>query len=371
MDIKQFNFKKEIQEFLEHKNFADFTSAQKHVIPILLKEKSVMVEAPTGTGKTLSFLLPIINNIDPQAEAVQAIVFVPTRELAKQIWLVAKEIQKYIDFSLLLAVGGEEKDRQLRKLNNKPQIIITTPERLGLLCEQSPTSFGSLKYIVIDEADMIIEFGSWGDINSFYSQYLNKEISTSLFSATLTESLMNFMSKKIAGTIKKVQIKKDEDIQVVKLVSLMDYRKEDRLLHIIKSDKFNPFLALIFVKSNDEARRVYSFLKSQGIKNIMEFNSDMTQRERNRVMKAVANNEVEMLITTDIMARGMDFEGITHIVNYTLPVDINYYRHRIGRTNRGKVKGDVYDLYSLSDQETYDKLKKKNPWIVFEKTKVN
>lgn len=370
MDIKQFKLKPELTHFLKSKNFNTFLPVQNRVIPLLMKQKSVLVEAPTGTGKTLSFLLPIINNINFESSEIQAVIFVPTRELAKQIWGVAKEIQKYLNFSILLAVGGEQKDEQIRKLNNKPNLIIATPERLELINQKSSVLYSNLKFVCIDEADMIIDFGFWTEINSFFSKYVKTQVSTSLYSATLNESLMNFASKKISGKVERVIIKKSDEKQVVNLISLMDFKRENRLMDILKSDKFNPYFAIIFVKSNDEVEKIYNFLKSNGIKNIMQFNSNLTQRQRDKVIKAIRNKDIIYLVTTDLMARGLDFEGVTHIINYTLPVDLNYYRHRIGRTNRGKSRGQVYEIYSIQDQEIYEKIQKKNEWIKFEKLKL-
>ena len=142
------------------------------------------------------------------------------------------------------------------------------------------------------------------------------------------------------------------------------------LLNLISSDIFNPYFCLIFAKTNEEVIYLHKELRANDVKELGFFHSGLSQRERNRLLKSMNNSELVYLVTTDLMARGMDFPGVTHIVNYSLPVDLIYYKHRIGRTNRNSVKGNIYDIYIDGEIERYQEVSKKNPNIVFEKMKV-
>ena len=167
MKIKELILKPELYDYLNSKKITTYFEVQEKVIPLLNKKKTVFVEAPTGTGKTLSFLLPLINNLDFEMEKLQVIIFSPTRELAKQIFNVLMEIKKFINFSALLASGGEEKEDQLNKMIRGTQVIVATPPRLEKLFSINSVSLTEIKYLIIDEADMCLEFGFFEYINQF------------------------------------------------------------------------------------------------------------------------------------------------------------------------------------------------------------
>lgn len=372
MDTKSFNFNKSINSYIESKKFSKFLPVQEESIPQLLKRKNSFVESPTGTGKTLSFLIPILNNLDLNNKSIQGIVIAPTKELATQIHNVLKEMKEFFDEEIysVLAIGGEDFYDQSRKINNGTQIIVGTTDRITNLKLESKMDLTNLKYLIIDEVDMILNFGSFEEI-----QILSKDIpyktTLGFFSASFPLEVQNFIKKLFNKEINNIIIKEKEDAELIShYIKAFDSNKLYTLKKLIKSNTFNPYFCLIFAKSHDEVDKLYRELKNMKVKDIGYFTSDLTQRERNRLLKQINNGDLIYLVTTDLMSRGMDFPGVTHIVNYSLPVDLTYYKHRVGRTNRNSVKGNIYDIYIDSDVVRYNEISKKNQNIIFEKTTI-
>jgi len=272
----------------------------------------------------------------------------------------------------MLAIGGEDIKRQAEKFVKRPQIVIATPDRLAKLMNDTPIPTEHINTITIDEADMILDFGFMNDIDDFVARRIRGEVNFSLFSATLPIPLQNFIKRNIKGEVENILIKKEDEEQIIEMVKAHDGDRDQTLIEIINSDKFNPFLCLIFAKTNDEVRYVYQNLRNSGVKQIAAFHSDLSPREKNRIIKGIQSMDIIYLVTTDLIARGMDFPGVSHVLNYTLPADLSYYRHRIGRTNRGKGlnNGRVIDIYTDQDTHRYKEIESKNDFIKLEKTRM-
>ncbi len=372
MDTKFINVKQEIIDYLESKHFKEFLPVQEKTIPILSRRKSAFVEAPTGTGKTLAFLIPVLNNIKLNKPTTQAIIITPTRELAVQIHNVLREIKPFFNEEIksTLAIGGEDFDDQLRKLNNGSHIVIGTADRINSLRRKTGHEITQLSYLIVDEVDMILNFGGFVEIEEL-SKNVPHSTTLSFFSATFPLELQNLIKKMFNKEVENVIIKrKDDDELVSKFIKAFDGNKMNTLAELLESSHFNPYFAIIFAKTNEEVEHIYNEMKHRGIKDMGVFNSSVSQRGKNRLLKQINNSEIVYLITTDAMSRGMDFPGVTHIVNFSLPVDLTYYKHRIGRTNRNNVKGNIYDIYDDSDVRRYNEISKKNPHITFEKSKI-
>lgn len=372
MDTKSFNLIEPINKYLESKSFSGFLPVQEQSIPGLIKGKDSFVEAPTGTGKTLAFLIPILNNLNTYSKKTQAIIITPTRELATQIHNVLKEMKMFFDVEIksTLAIGGLDFYDQLRKIENGTQIIVGTADRINSLRKETSHELSFLQYLVVDEVDMILNFGSFEEIG-ILAETIPNSTTLAFFSASFPLETQNYLKKMFGKEVRNIIIKNKEDDNLIShYIKAFDGNKLKTLIELINSDKFNPYFSLIFAKTNEEVEMIYKELRKQGTKNIGIFHSGLGQRERNRLLKSINNSELIYLVTTDLMARGMDFPGVTHIVNYSLPVDITYYKHRVGRTNRNQVKGNIYDIYIDTDVIRYKEVFKKNPNIEFINTKV-
>ncbi len=373
MDTKFTNINNQnILNYFEHKKFKKLLPVQEKTIPQLIKNKSSFVEAPTGTGKTLAFLVPLLTNLDFDKQTLQAIIVTPTRELAVQINNVLKEMKPFFDKEIksTLAIGGEEFEDQQRKIQNGTHIIVGTADRIVTLRSKTQHEINNLKYLIIDEVDMILNFGGFQEIK-IIAKDIPSSTTLAFFSASFPLETQNMIKKMFHKEVSNVIIKdKEDDILESQYIKAFDGDKMHTLKTLLNTDTFNPFFTLIFAKTNEEVELIYKELKKAGIKELGAFHSGLAQRERNRLLKQINNSELVYLVTTDLMSRGMDFPGVTHIVNYSLPVDLTYYKHRIGRTNRNNVKGNIYDIYIDADIRRYAEVSKKNPNIIFTRTKV-
>ncbi|NOQ50131.1 MAG: DEAD/DEAH box helicase [Mycoplasmataceae bacterium] len=372
MDIKQFKIDKQVDAYLKDKKITTYTAVQEKVIPLLLKDKQVIVEAPTGTGKTLAFLIPILTNLDPNNKNIQALITVPTRELATQIANVCKEISLFkTDFSYLLLTGGEDISIQNKKIKKQPQIIIGTQERINKVFSFGSFNLTFLKYIVLDEADMMLDFGFIEELKEFIKRSgINKKIVYSLFSATLPLPLQNFIKKSFGGEIINISIAKNDENIKINLIKSFDQEKNEQLFKLLSAPIFNPFFAIIFTRTNEEAEAVYAFLKTKKIRNLACFTTTISARERSKILKNISKMNITYLVTSDVMSRGMDFLGVSHIINYSYPTNLTYYVHRIGRTNRNNISGQIYDIYTEKDEKQLKIIMEKNKFLTFERLKL-
>lgn len=372
MDTKSIKLPQQLLDYFEYKNFKELLPVQEQSIPLLQKRKSSFVEAPTGTGKTISFLAPILSNLDFGINSTQAMIITPTRELAVQINNVLKEIKPFYEQEILstLAIGGEDFEDQQRKMINGSHIIIGTAERIVSLRNKTQHELNELKYLVIDEVDMLLNFGGFEEVGVI-SESIPNQATLAFFSASFPLETQNMIKKMFQKEISNIIIKEKDDAELESFfIKAFDGDKTRTLIELLKSDRFNPYFSLIFAKTNDEVEMLYRDLKNSGFKDLAMFHSGLSPRDRNRLLKQINNSEIVYLVTTDLMSRGMDFPGVTHIVNYSLPVDLTYYRHRIGRTNRNNVKGNIYDIYSEGELRRYEEVIKKNPNISLIKTKI-
>ncbi len=361
MDIQAFNILDTLKVFLKSKNFKTFTPVQDKTIPLLLKGKSVLVKAPTGSGKTFSFLLPIITNIDFNLDKTQYIIFVPTRELGIQIKKEITKINEFLDQELKtqLLIGGSEKNEEMKKYG-KSHIIVATPSRITEIHKLKPTSLSEVKGIIIDEVDMVVDFGSFEELFDFYQKNLKKTISVSIFSATLNQEIKKMVSKTFTNIFTEVNVNLEKPITNY-YIKTDDRSKFLVLEKLLNSDFINPYLAIIFVNKNDEVYKVFKFLEKEGFMNVAFFNKELSQRERKRLLKNLNNDKIVYLVTTDLMARGIDLLNITHVINFDLPFDNNYYMHRIGRTNRSFNKqGQIYSLVNEKELQKLHNIADKN-----------
>ncbi|PPE05193.1 DEAD/DEAH box helicase [Williamsoniiplasma lucivorax] len=358
MNFNNFGFKKYVNDTLQDLHFVEPTSVQQKVIPLIKKHKNVIALAHTGTGKTHAFLLPILNNLNfEQTNKVQALIVVPTRELAKQIYDNVKPFLKHEPrMSVGLYIGGEDIKKDQEALNkNQPTIAIGTPTRLKELYVLDALKLTSANYVVVDECDMIFDLGFIEDVD-FILAKMKKDLVLSFFSATINQQLQQYLKKYIKESffIDDSQSKPTNSNVKHLLIDTKNKELELTLANIVKS--INPFLVLIFVNNKNDVSKIVTILRKQGIDHIGELHGDLQPRTRTAMLKRVKNNEFKYVVATDVAARGVDIEGVSHVISINLPKDLSYYIHRSGRTGRNKLTGISYVLDNIENKDRIQQL---------------
>ncbi len=349
------------KDILKELSFKDLTEVQKIVIPKILGGKSLVVSSVTGSGKTHAFLLPIIEKINEENKDMQVLISAPTRELAKQIFDFAKEVIRISkkDIDMRLYVGGTDRDKELERLKkSNPMIAIGTPGKLyDLAVKERALNIYKVKQFVIDEADMALDMGFIEEMDKTAS-LLPDDVQMMVFSATIHEKLNTFL-KKYLNNPEFVDLT-DETLgslniahQFIKTKSLSKIEVLENILKVI-----NPYLCIIFCNTKTEAEEVAKALETDHYK-VGLLHGGLESRERSKVIKRIKNLEFTYVVSSDISARGMDFEQASHIINYSLPKDIEFYIHRTGRTGRMHNTGVAISLYDYNDDEYLNKLEEK------------
>ncbi|WP_434343227.1 DEAD/DEAH box helicase [Mycoplasma sp. 06067-C1-B144P-99-0482-3] len=372
MKFTDFGFKKYINDTLDQIEFIAPTSIQKKVIPLLKKYQNVIALAHTGTGKTHSFLLPILNNLKLEENSdnyVQAVIITPTRELGLQIYQNIKLFLKNNSLiSCNLFIGGEDISKNIEQLEKKqPHIVIGTPTRLKELYDLNKLRLTTTSYFIIDECDMIFDLGFIEDVDYLISK-INQNATIGIFSATISQQLSVFCKKYIknAHFIDDSQNKISTSNVKHILIDTKNKELEQSLIQIINS--INPFLCIIFVNQKDEISKIVEILHKNNIKQVAELHGNLQPRLRLSMLKKIQNNEFKYLVATDVASRGVDIKGVSHIISINLPNDLTYYIHRSGRTGRNNSTGYSYIIYNLKNKIKIEELIKKG--IEFETKKL-
>ncbi|MCF0117482.1 MAG: DEAD/DEAH box helicase [Bacilli bacterium] len=320
------------------------TKVQEITIPLLLKEQSLVVRSETGSGKTHSFLIPIIDRLDFNKKQVQAVIISSTRELATQTYdFIRQFVSYYASLNVKCLVAGEDKKRMMGKLLNTPQIIVATPGRLNdLAITEGVIDFFKLKYLVLDEADMLMDMGFFDEVNAFLSKVGNPCIS--VFSATIPQKLHGIIDRYIQAD-KIVEMEKD--VFTTKRVEhyIVDTKHKDvkELTYEFIKQK-NPYLMMVFASNKKTVVEVYNYLSSKGIKAGL-IHGDMEMRQRKQMMKRIKNDEFPIIVCSDMAARGLDLDHVSDVLNIDLPNDFEFYFHRAGRAGRYDATGCCYTFY--------------------------
>lgn len=363
--FSQYNFKDYINKGLNSLGFTSPTSIQKQIIPLALNKTNVIGKSQTGTGKTHSFILPILQMIDEKLQEVQATIIVPTRELALQIFDDFNNIIKFCEdkIDLRMYVGGTNRITEIERLKkSQPQIVIGTIGKLkDLANDQNVLKIYTSKLVVIDEADMVLEMSELDDIDYIFSRFQNSQYMS--FSATLNNELVTFINKYISNNeyidlVGKSPVKNSIEhcFLVVKNKKDMEKEKQETLLELLSIIK--PYLALIFANTVQKVNELSTFLSENGYK-VGKLTGELEPRERKQVIKRIKDGIYQYVVCSDIASRGMDIEGVSHIINYELPKDIEYYIHRIGRTARFESTGMAISFYDYDTMSYLEALKKK------------
>ena len=359
MKFTEFKFKDYIQEALLDLNFVEATEVQEKLIPIVLAGRDLVGESKTGSGKTHTFLLPIFQKMNEDVENVQAVITAPSRELARQIYQAACQIAAFSDKEIRVAnyVGGTDKSRQIGKLtSSQPHIVIGTPGRIYDLVASGDLAIHKAHTFVVDEADMTLDMGFLITVDKIASS-LPKDLQFLVFSATIPQKLQPFLKKYLSNPVIE-QIKTKTVISDTIDNWLISTKDRDRNAQIYEiTQLLQPYLAMIFVNTKTRADELYSYLTTQGLK-VAKIHGDIAPRERKRIMNQVKKLDFEYIVATDLAARGIDIEGVSHVINDAIPQDLSFFVHRVGRTGRNGLSGTAITLYQPSDDSDIRELEK-------------
>lgn len=337
--FKELSISSPILKALEKMGFEEATPIQAETIPLALEGNDVIGQAQTGTGKTAAFGIPMIQHFDPKVRKIQGLVVAPTRELAIQ---VAEEINRLAKFSSIRALaiyGGQHMERQIRALKDGPQIVVATPGRLLDHMRRKTIRVDNVKTAVLDEADEMLNMGFIDDIRDILKG-IPEERQTLLFSATMPKEIRD-IANTLMNSPKEIRVKaKEMTVENIDqyFVEIPDKFKFDTLTNHL--DIHAPKLAIIFSRTKKRVDEITDGLQARGFR-AEGIHGDLTQGKRMSVLNKFKNGRVEVLVATDVAARGLDISDVSHVYNFDIPQDPESYVHRIGRTGRAGKTGEA------------------------------
>ncbi len=317
------------------------TEIQEKTIPILLQDQTDFIGlAQTGTGKTAAFGLPILHQIDANDPVIQALILAPTRELAQQIKKQLFKLTKYIDDKIFVEAvyGGEKIDRQINNLKRTTHIVVATPGRLIDLIERGDVNIKNLKILVLDEADEMLSLGFKQELNRIL-KYTGKAKRTWLFSATMPEEILQIIKKYMSPKAIKIEVNKNAMVNANITHQFIKTSIKEKVNIIVDFLESHPNdRGIIFCRTKRGTQNLAEALKEEGF-SVNALEGDMQQKERDKVMRAFKNKSLQVLISTDISARGIDVSSLAFVIHHQLPEQLDYYTHRSGRTARAGKRG--------------------------------
>ena len=320
--------------------FESPTPIQARAIPPLLAGHDVVGQAQTGTGKTAAFALPLLARLDPNETGTQALVVVPTRELAIQ---AAEQIHRFgPDIRVVPVYGGQPIDRQFRSLLRPPAVVVGTPGRLLDHLRRGSLNLGTVRFCALDEADEMLSFGFIDDIETILAE-LPEMRQTALFSATMPPRIAALSDKYLRNAVRIEVEAKRRTVETVRqyVYEVAPGRKREALARILDMEAPGP--TIVFCRTRAETQELADTLRMRGY-DAEPLHGEMAQAERDRIMRKFRDEQTDLLVATDVAARGLDIEGVTHVVNFDLPWDVEQYIHRIGRTGRAGREGDAITI---------------------------
>ncbi|QAS54170.1 DEAD/DEAH box helicase [Halobacillus litoralis] len=342
--------------------FQEPTPIQKQVLPPALRGESLIGQSHTGSGKTHAFLLPLLNQLEEAINSVQFVITAPTRELAIQI---QDEVKKAIELAgkenvwrSKLLIGGTDKQKMVDKLSSMtPHIVVGTPGRILDMVKEEAIDLYHAKAFVLDEADLMLDLGFIEDVDQILVR-MDQEVQMMVFSATIPERLQPFLKKYLTNPTH-IEIEDDKpspESMEHRLIPLRHKEPADIIIDISKA--IQPYLAIIFTNGKEHANRLADQLMDKGLE-VGLLHGGLSPRERKRMLKELQSLRYQYIVATDLASRGIDIQGVSHVINAQMPKEEEFYVHRVGRTARAGLQGTAINLYKESDLPLIQKLEKK------------
>lgn len=352
MPFSKFGFESGILRALQKAAYLRPTPVQAAAIPKVMHGNDVIAIAQTGTGKTAAFVLPMLHRLSHTPDSshvrgIRALILAPTRELALQIMENIRSYGQHLPIRVAALYGGVEEASQIKSLRKGVHIVVATPGRLLDLIGRQKLEFQSLEMLILDEADRMLHMGFLPDIEQIVS-HLPKRRQTLMFSATLSKEIES-LARRFQFQPKMIQIGKRSDPADTVDQSVYEvptHLKNALLLALVQQSKFTR--VLVFARMKDGANRITNFLKLAGVK-VAKLHSSRSQEQREQALQDFKEGKIQVLVATDIVARGIDIDGVSHVINYDFPVNPEDYVHRIGRTGRAEALGEAISFVPKQD----------------------
>jgi ATP-dependent RNA helicase DeaD len=349
---------------LEKRGYGYPTRIQAEAIPVFLEWRDVIAKAPTGTGKTFAFGIPMIEHIDPQSEDLQGLILAPTRELAIQICDELRSLLEfYKDIRVAVVYGGAKIESQIKQLQKKPQIVVATPGRLMDHYKRKTLRLDKVQTVVLDEADRMLDMGFFKDVTGILDKVKNKK-NMGLFSATISQEVMTvswmYQRDEVEITVPADVDNKPDIAQYSITVSQL--AKEETTLHLLKTQAWER--VIIFCNTKHMCQRLSDDLHRAGI-DADCIHGDIPQSKREKTMQTYRDGKLAVLIATDVASRGIDVDDVDCVINYDVPEENEYYIHRIGRTARAGRKGVAWSVIgSFPEKAKLDEIAKYSHYTI-------
>ena len=335
----------EVQRALKKKNIEESTPVQAGCIPPMREWKDVIAKAPTGTGKTFAFGIPIIEHIEPGSEESEAVILAPTRELAMQITNELRDLCVYLPgVRIVCLYGGAPIGKQIDALKKRPQIVVATPGRLSDHMKRRTVKLDNVKTVVLDEADRMLDMGFIHDVTRILDK-LKSRRNLGMFSATISREVMDisWMYQRDPEEIT-VQATRENKPDILQYrIEVPSDKKVDAIAAIIRAQQLDRVICFCNTKGSTE--RLTKFLQMRGV-DAQCIHGDIPQRKREEVMQRFRDGKLRVFVATDVASRGIDVDDVDCVINYDVPEENEYYVHRIGRTGRAKKKGVAWSIVS-------------------------
>ncbi|ATZ18222.1 DEAD/DEAH box helicase [Mesoplasma melaleucae] len=337
MKFKELQLNDKILVALEKANFNEATEIQAKAIPLFLENKNIFGKSSTGTGKTASFVLPILQNLNQNERKIQAIIMAPTRELAMQIVSQIRIFGLRIE-NLVIAplIGGTDMRDQIKRLKDA-QIVVGTPGRVNDHLNRKTLNLKEVRTVILDEADEMLKMGFKSEIDALFEK-ISSDVQIGLFSATTSPKVMQ-IAKEYMNEYEVIEIQNQIQVNANitnTFIFTKGFSKEDLIIKVF--EKHQPQRAIIFSNTKNHTDKIADNLKTVGIKAVV-INGDKRQSQRSKAIAKFRNNEIKVLVATDVVARGIDITGVDFVINYDVSMEDEHFIHRIGRTGRNNTKG--------------------------------
>lgn len=360
----EMNLSEGVRKALDQKGFTQATPVQAGAIPCFKDWKDAIAKAPTGSGKTFAFGIPMVEHTDPEGTGVTGLILAPTRELALQIQGELRQLCAFLPgIRVACLYGGQPIDRQITLLKKRPQIVVATPGRLMDHMKRRTVRLGHVQTVVLDEADRMLDMGFIKDVTHILKQIPNRR-NLGMFSATISREVMDiswvYQRDPVEIVVRPVlenrpnisqyRIKVDMGGKVDLLATILEKEQLDRVI--------------VFCNTKNTTDRITGLLKMRGVA-AQCIHGDLSQKVREKVLSSFRNGELQVLVATDVAARGLDIDDVDGVINYDIPEEGEYYVHRIGRTGRAKHQGAAYNLLSsITEEIRLDEIIRNNKYDV-------